>query len=386
MSEKLMNVLAWFKSSTFLSICLAFLIGALFIGVIGENPFEAYSLMLDGSVFSSLGLANTVQRAVPLIGMALATSVAFRSGILNIGTEGQMIFGGLVSAIIALYLPGPGIVVSIVAIIGGVAGGALWSIISAILQYWPGVPILVSSLLLSYPARYLSSWMVRSPLMDKEASVVATEQFRQDAIIPVLLDRSSTVGKALEGALGKGNFLSVMLNSTNWGIVLVVLLIVAILYMNKRTLIGYEFTINGDNSNFLKYGGGNEKKITIYVMALSGGISGLVGAIFTIGAPSTRLIDGALLSTNYAWTGLMVALLASYAPIAVALVGLFFGAIMAGAGAMSRGLEMSPQIASVIQGIVIILSVFKISLPRFKAKKDFRRDLTDAISKEVQNA
>ena len=84
-----------------------------------------------------------------------------------------------------------------------------------------------------------------------------------------------------------------------------------------------------------------------------------------IGAPNTRLIEGAFVQTNYAWTALLVTLLALYRPIGIVFAGLFFAAIMVGSDAMGRELGLSPQIAAVIQALVIILLAFRVSLPRF---------------------
>lgn len=112
----------WLTGPIPLSIVLAFVVGAIFILLAGYSPVEAYLTMAEGSILSPSGITNTIQRAIPLVGMAMATAVAFRSGILNIGTEGQMIMGGLVGGIVALYMPGPGIIVMICAILGGIAG------------------------------------------------------------------------------------------------------------------------------------------------------------------------------------------------------------------------------------------------------------------------
>lgn len=365
-----------------LSIILAFLIGAVFIMTAGYSPVDAYSTMVQNSILTPAGITNTIQRAIPLIGMAMATAVAFRSGVLNIGTEGQMIMGGLTGGAVALYMPGPGIIVMLCAILAGILGGALWALISGVLQFWPGVPILITSLLLSYPARFFSSWVIRYPLKDKTSQMVATEPIRMDVQVPMLLPLNSQIGRSVSGGLGRGNFISTIGNSVNLSLLIIVAVVICIAYVNKNTIFGYESGINGKNPVFIQYGGGNERRLTLQVMALSGGIAGLVGVLLAIGAPETRLIDGALLSSGYAWTGLMVALLAMYKPYKVLLAGIFFGAIMAGAGAMSRGLGMSPQIAAVIQGIVIILIVFRIALPTISRRRDISAEETVSVKSE----
>ena len=95
----------------------------------------------------------------------------------------------------------------------------------------------------------------------------------------------------------------------------------------------------------------------------------MFGMLLVIGAPNTRLIEGQFLQTNYAWTALLVTLLALYRPTGIVIAGVFFAAIMVGSDAMGRELGLSPQIASVIQALVIILLAFKVALPRFRKKQ-----------------
>lgn len=360
--------LNWLTGPVPTSVVIAFVIGAIFIMIAGADPISGYQSMFRGSFGSGLGLANTVQRAIPLVGMALAIAVAFRAGVINLGAEGQMILGGLVGVLVVLYVPGPPVLIMLLACVAGAAVGALWGLLPALLQSWPGVPLLITSLLLNYPARYFSSWMVRFPLKDPESSMVATDSFSPDVQIPLFAPPSSPLGQSLLNNLGKDSVLTIMGRTVNWSFVVVALLVVAVLFMNSRTKLGFEAGIHGFNSQFARYSGVHSGRMTAQTMIISGGIAGLIGVMFTIGAPNTRLIDGQILETNYAWTGLLVALLALYRPLGVLIAGIFFAGIIAGSGAMGRDLSMSPQIASVIQGIVIILIAFRVQIPVRKRK------------------
>lgn len=355
--------LHWLSGPVPVSVALAFAIGAVFILIAGADPVAGYSSMFTGSLGSGLGIANTIQRAIPLVGMALAVAVAFRAGVLNLGIEGQMILGGLAGGIVALYLPGPGPLVALMACAVGALTGAAWGAVAAGLQTWPGVPILLTTLLLNYPARYFASWAIRFPLKDPESSMVATRAIDPEAQLPLLAAPSSPLGQSLLDTLGKDHVLTVVGRSVNVSLFVVIALVVIVSFMNRRTVFGFESGINGLNPNFTRYAGVRTGVLTLRTMVLSGGIAGLIGVMFTIGAPNVRIIDGALFNTNYAWTGLLVALLALYRPSAVAIAGVFFAAIAAGSGAMGRDLAMSPQIAAVIQGIVIILIAFRVQLP-----------------------
>ncbi len=361
--SRLQRALNWLTGPVPTSVVIAFVIGAVFIMIAGSDPISGYQSMLRGSFGSGLGIANTIQRAIPLVGMALAIAVAFRAGVINLGAEGQMILGGLVGVLVVLYVPGPPLLVMALACVAGTAAGALWALIPALFQSWPGVPVLIASLLLNYPARYFSSWMVRFPLKDPESSMVATDSFPAGTQIPLFASPSSGLGQTLLNNLGKDNVLTIVGRTVNWSFAVVALLVVAVMFMNARTRFGFESGMHGFNANFARYSGVHSGRLTAQTMLLSGGIAGLMGVMFAIGAPNNRLMDGQILETNYAWTGLLVALLALYRPSGVLIGGIFFAGIIAGSGAMGRDLSMSPQIAAVIQGIVIILIAFRVQIP-----------------------
>ncbi|MDR1824020.1 MAG: ABC transporter permease [Bifidobacteriaceae bacterium] len=358
------RVSQWLAGPVPTSVLIALVIGAGFMLVAGANPITGYHSMLVGSLGSGQGLSTTIQRSIPLVGMALCVAVAFRAGVLNLGAEGQMVLGGLAGAVVALNLPGPGLLVCAVACLAGIAAGALWGALSAALQAWPGVPLLITSLLLNYPARYFVSWMIRFPLKDPASSSVATESYRPEVQIPLLAPKGSAIGDWLAQNLGSDNPLTVIGKGVGWSLVVVIVLVALVSFINRRTVFGLESGINGLNEGFSRYSGVRVNWMTTRTMLLSGGIAGLVGVMLTIGAPTSRLIDGSLIDTNYAWTGLLVALLALYRPAGVVVAGVFFGAIVAGSGQMGRDLSMSPQIAAVVQGIVIVLIAFQVHPPR----------------------
>lgn len=373
------RILAWITGPVPTSVILAFVIGAGFIMFAGADPITGYQSLFQGSFGSAVGIAETLKRAIPLVGMALAIAVAFRAGVINLGAEGQMILGGLAGMAIALNLPGPPLVVMLAACITGAVVGAIWSMLSALLQLWPGVPILITSLLLNYPARSLSAWMIRFPMRDPDAQKESTLALATEKQIPLIASPASDTGGFLVDSFGKDNVVTVVGRTLNWSLLVVIILVAAVMFMNARTKFGFESGINGLNPHFTRFSGTPAGKLTVQTMLISGSIAGLMGVMFIIGAPNVRLADGQLLGTNYAWTGLLVALLARYRPGGVVIAGVFFAGIVAGSGSMGRELSMSPQIAAVIQGIVIILIAFRVQIPRRTRR---RHDETAVVAEQ----
>ena len=111
------------------SILLAFLTGSLVIILIGEQPFEIFKMMFSGAFGSAVNISNTLVKTTTLTLAGLSYAFAYRCGLINIGAEGQMYIGALMATLVVLFMPGPGVLVVIVALIAGFLGGAegaLW--------------------------------------------------------------------------------------------------------------------------------------------------------------------------------------------------------------------------------------------------------------------
>lgn len=359
----------WLSGPILVSIVSALLIGAVFMLLAGVNPLDGYVAMLQGSFGSGMGWASTLQRALPIVGLGIAIAIAFRAGVLNLGTEGQAVLGGLAGGLVAVYLPGPGPLVALLAIVTAIAVGALWGLVAGFLQTALGVPILLSTLLLNYPARYFSSWLIRYRLDEPSSDLIASEQLDPSRQIGMMVARDSGLAESLRDGLGAMHPITAILTGVNWSLLIVVVLVVGTAFMNRRTKYGFESGLAGLNPEFTRYGGVKPGPLVLRTMALSGGIAGLIGVLLVIGSPNTRLVEGSFVQTNYAWTALLVTLLALNRPVGVAISGLFFAAIIVGSEAMGRELGLSPQISAIIQALVIILLAYRVALPQFRKKR-----------------
>src|SRR5260370_21802303 len=171
--------------------------------------------------------------------------------------------------------------------------------------------MLISSLLLSYPAVGVTSYLARFPFRD-----VATG-LPQTAMVPAAARLYTLSG------------------SLNAGSLLIAAIAVAAVFVDRCTVAGYELRMRGNNLRFAGYGGVHLERQAIRTMFASGAIAGLIGAIVVLGS-QFRFIDGALLTPAYTWSGLMAALLVSGEPTGAVLAGLFFAALQTGGFAMQR--------------------------------------------------
>lgn len=328
------------------SLVLAFLVVALIIVISGANPITAYSEMWSGATSGS-GPRTVVNRAIPIVGMALAISIPFRTGIINLGGEGQMVIGGFTGAVTAINLPGPAPVVIAVSFVAGATAGALWALLPALGQTWLQLPILISSLLLNAPARALASYLTKYYFADPAATSTATVAIPADTRVPT----PDWLGGASVTAL------------------LVLVLVVLLGLYNNRTVGGYESLMSGLNLQFSRYGGVDARRQTIVSMAAGGAIAGAIGTHLVIGQ-AFRFVDGDLAGTGFAWTGLLVTLLAMHRAWPILAAGLFFAGLQVGGLAMQRTAGVSWQLAQVLQAVVILALAMRIVLVRRRNGSD----------------
>ena len=323
------------------------LVGAVVILMCGENPLEVYVLMFERAFIKPYYLAETFTRATPIIICALATAMAWRAGYINIGVEGQMVTGTIAAAIVAIKMPGPAILVAVCAWIVGMIAGALYALLPAFIQRKFGASLIIVSLMLNYVANNITSYLVTYPLKDTsgDSMAIQTPSFREGMQLPRFM---------------KGSTL-------NFGVIIAVILVGLMLFYEKKTVLGYESKMTGYNPNFAKYGGVKEKKVMYITMALSGAIGAIAGCTYAFGV-SGRFIDGMLTSTNFAWTGLMAALIADLHPLGILVASVFLSGLQIGGSTLQRSMSIPSEIATIIQCCITLFVSIKIAVA-FKHKK-----------------
>jgi general nucleoside transport system permease protein len=298
------------------AILFAALVGGALVLASGGNPLAAFAEIVRGSL-SLDSLPDTLNWATPLVGMTLVAAIPLRGGMVNLGGDGQ------------LFLPGPGPLAAATALGCAALAAGLYASLAAWGETRHGIPMLISSLLLSYPAVGVTSYLARFPLRDVSTGLPQT---------PLVPEAARLL--ALNGALNVGSFI-------------VVVAAVAAIFVDRRTVAGFELRMRGKNARFAGYGGVRLERLAVWTMFVSGAIAGLVGAIVVLGS-QFRFIDGALLTPSYTWSGLMAALLAGGEPAGAALAGLFFAALQTGGFAMQRETSVPRVLTIVLQAIVIL--------------------------------
>ena len=303
---------------------------ALFAGAFG-HPTEIASAIGSGSldeIQSALGpFSETVVTATPLIFVGLSVAVGFRAGLFNIGAEGQMNVGAIVAAAAGFsftWLPGP--VHLVVMVLAGFAGGALWGAIPGFLKAKTGAHEVITTIMLNFVAVSLGLYLL------------STEFYRQQA---------EPIAKPVEPRFPHllGTDLRIHL-----GILVALLVAFGVAWLLNRTTIGFEFRAVGFNPNASRAAGMNPTAITVTVMTLAGGLSGLAGAN-QLASVTPSLIPG--FAAGLGFDGIAVALLAGARPAGVVAAAFLFGALRSGGRSMQVVTQTPIDINVVIQALVI---------------------------------
>jgi general nucleoside transport system permease protein len=305
---------------------------------------EAYAAMLAGAFGGPSQWRNTISVAVPVVGMALAVAVPLRAGAVNLGGEGQIVLGGITAVVVGTVVDLPMPVSLLVALTAGAMAGGLVGWVPALLENRLGVPLLVSSLLLSYPVVAFGSYLVRFPLRDPGTGLPQTPTLAEAYRMPTLFGIGA-------------------------GLLIIVAVVMVVVVIDGRTPFGYEVRLTGLNRRFTEYAGVDVPRMVSRVMLGGGAVAGLVGAIVVTSFPH-RFIDGALIAPSYTWTGLLAALLARANPLGAAVAGASFAALQVGGFGMERATDVPRELSSVLQAVVIVILAASIGVAGRRTRKD----------------
>lgn len=326
----------WFSPMlSVIAVVFALLIGALVIWLGGGEPWKAYAHIARYS-FGSVGvLSDTMVKAIPLMLVGLACSLAFRMKLWNIGAEGQFYLGAFGASMIVLLpvLPedAPKWLFIITMIISGMLFGALWGFIPGFLKAKYNVNEIISTLMMNYIAIEWNNYFIYA--VWSEGGFQMSRMFQRNAWLP----RFSDLGKTIPFFRGL---------TTHMGLLFAIIAAVILWWILAKSQWGYEIRLIGDNPRAAEYAGVSIKKNVVLVMMLSGALAGLAGMSEITGV--VHRLQGAI-SPGYGYTGIIIAWLAKLNPLAVILVSILFGALIL------AGREVQPSgIPTLIQGVIIV--------------------------------
>lgn len=312
-----------------LAIAIALAIGAVLILLFGYDVGRAFGSLVRGSFGNAYSISQTILRTTPLLFAGLAVAVPFRAGLFNIGAEGQLYWGALGGALMALLVaPLPAIIALPLTLLAGAAAGAAWGAIPGVLKARTGAHEVITSIMLNSIA-VLATTHLTANYFKAPGAVDQTERIPDVAAMP--------------GIFG---------SSISFGIVVGIAGVALAAWFLTRTALGYDFRAVGLNASAAEYGGVRSERIQVAAMSLGGAMAGLAGCVVVL-SQINRFVAG--FSPGYGFTGIAVAVLGRGNPWGVLLAALLFGALDTGGMSMQLFARIPSDLTTVVQGLVILL-------------------------------
>lgn len=346
----------------------ALLVGAIMLSILGVNPLVAYRALIEGAFGSQNAFAETLVRATPLLLIGVGICIAYRGNVINIGGEGQMIVGALVGVWVGLTITNiPGWVNVILGMFMGAIAGAIWGGIPGVLKAYFNVNEILSTVMMNAIAVQFKNFFLTGPLIDPSQAEIAS-QIPQTARLDELF-RLPRLWHPTRLHLGS---------------VIAVILAILVYILLWRTTTGYRIRAVGQNPSASKYAGIKVKRYVVLALVLSGALAGLAGAIQVYGVNYRMITDGSPtgFTGGAGFNGIVAALFGQLHPIITIPASVLFGALLVGANAMQRAVQIPSALITALNGLVVVFVVSS----EFLRKKRQRRRLSTAQEEETFDA
>jgi len=311
--------------------------GAYFTGAFGD-PVRLVTAFAGGETHQILRaiypITETLRISTPYIFAGLAVALGFQGGLFNIGAEGQYFVAGLTTVFVGYSLQGlPGIIHLPLAILAGMAGGALWGGIPGLLKGKTGAHEVINTIMMNYIAFRLAEYLldVGGPMARGDGRPVSPE-IQPSAYLPQLFPNR------IEMRLNAGFLLALAVAFGVW-------------WLLYKTTLGYEIRTVGQNPHAARYAGIHVARTIVLTMGLSGALAGLSATTDILGV--LRFMPNAFFS-GYGFDAIALALLGKSHPLGVVLASLLFGALRAGAQNMQGIARVPVDLTAIIQGLIIV--------------------------------
>ncbi len=338
---------AWFRSLIpIIAIPVTFLITALVILLAGANPLDAFYQFLIAPLSTKSGAIEVLVKSTPLLLTGAAAAFAFSGGYWNIGAEGQLYAGAIAAAWVGMTLEGVSPILGVPAmILGGMAGGLIWALPSALLKVKLGVDEIVTTLLMNSIVVSLVSFLLNGPWRDPVTMWPQSPDIDPGTVFFKIIPKTRL----------------------HFGFVVAVLVLVIMWFVIKRTGFGLKMRAIGLSKEGARFAGIKVEKTVLTVALISGAIAGLAGASEIAGI-QFHLIDS--LSDGLGYTGVIVATLGSLNSFGVGLAAFFLGLIDTGAQTLSRTTGVPVYLGDVVQATLLLVTLSLFVLQNFRIRRD----------------
>ncbi|HUW71241.1 MAG TPA: ABC transporter permease [bacterium] len=358
----------------FVAVALGFILGSIVVLLTGKNPLLMFNAIIRGLTgidiarggFNPRHIGELVIQAMPIILTGLSVGFAFRTGLFNIGAEGQLMLGSLAATAVALTVKAPAFIHIPLIMVAGMGAGAAWGAIPGFLKARFNVHEVVVTIMLNYTALHINNWAILNVF--KSVDRVKTAEFPASALL-------------------KDQWLADLTNGSrlNWGFIPVILAVIAFWFILEKTTFGFSLRAVGFNKDGAKYAGMKVNRNIVMSMVIAGAFAGLAGAIITTGTFSFgRTLSAA---EGYGFDGIAVALVGMTQAPGILLAGLLFG-VLKSAGPLMQSAGIPREIGGIIQASIVMFVAMKLGIERILdfAKGKLARKTAETTMDDTEEA
>lgn len=360
--------------ATFIAILLGLIVSGILLVLIKLNPFTSYKMIFTGVFGNKRNIAEVIIQATPIIITGVSIVFAFKTGLFNIGAEGQFIVGFVAAGIVGILVDLPRALQIPILILTGMLAGMIFGGLSGFLKAKFGVHEVISGIMLNWIALYLQNYVALNSSLHIEetsgtAAINVSGQLKLFAEQKAAGEYDKLVNLPVIGSI-------ISRSDLNYGIIIALVTVIILYIIIKKSTLGYQLRAVGFNKDAAEFAGINVDKNIVKSMLIAGAVAGLAGAI-TIMSITPHTVDSIAVFENYGFDGLSVALIAGTNILGTILAGLFFAFLKIGGSVLQLQTKAPSEIISVLIGIIIffialanILPVIADKIASRKAKKE----------------
>lgn len=335
----------WVYGAPTLAVILTLIAGTILFGGLGYPPLQAMYTFFVDPIASWDGWSELLVKATPLCLIGIGLSIGFRGNVWNIGAEGQLTAGAIAGSVVGLYwYDSDGWWVLPLMLIAGIAGGIVWAAIPAFLKATFHASEILVSLMLTYVANYLLTYLIEGPLRDPAGfNFPKSKAFPDNETLPILVDGSRL----------------------HIGVIFAVATVVIAWVVMSRTFVGFRIKVMGLTPVAGGYAGFSQKAVTYLTFIVSGGLAGLAGVVEVTG-PIGQLQPG--ISPGYGFTAIIVAFLGRLHPVGIALASLLVALSYLGGESVQMQMHLPLAVTGVFQGMLLFFLLAADVLIRYRVR------------------
>jgi len=348
------------------AVVAGILLGFVVVAITGRSPYNMFVALLRSMTGFNLAkpsqginvtyILNWFLNTMPLILTGLSVGFAYRTGLFNIGGEGQYIVGALAASVVALTVKLPAIPHTILCVVAAMIAGALWAVIPGILKAYKNISEVVICIMLNYTAMYFSNWVVRTFLEIDTKTNARTIAF----------PKTAGFGKVFAG--NPSNF--------NWGFLVIIVCVLLYWFIIEKTTFGFSLRATGFNKESARFAGMKVERNIVASMAISGAFAGAAGAVVILGIFKYGRILQAM--DNYGFDGISVALVGTASAPGIVLAGFLFGLLKA-ANTNLQLFNIPMEISELMQATIIFLVAIQYGIILLLDKLDKKKTKGEVV-------